>query len=305
MRLLRTTLFLAVCILISATASPSLAQIWVNEDGSVSVTGEPTIRTKFGVMADGDSTSERSIQGVYGFAENAVNPHGVMGGARWGEGRNYGVYGFAYEGPINYGVRGESYIYSDENTGYGIYGTNPNGGGYAGYFDGDLAYTGNLTNVSDRKFKRDVRGLGRSLSGEVAERVRANARGAGGARGPNAALAGADAPARSAARAKLLQLQPQAYRFEREAHSQMSFPEGKQFGLVAQEVEEIFPELVNEEVHPGQEERDREGRLISAGKPTRYKSVNYMQLIPIMIQTIREQQAELDTLRDRVRELEQ
>ncbi len=82
----------------------------------------------------------------------------------------------------------------------------------------------------------------------------------------------------------LLSLRGTAYYFNREAFPSMNFTADKQMGLIAQEVEKIFPELVN---------TDKEG----------YKSVNYIGLIPVMIESIREQQKQIDELKKLVQSL--
>lgn len=76
----------------------------------------------------------------------------------------------------------------------------------------------------------------------------------------------------------LLQLRGTAYYFNREAFPSMNFSSIKQMGLIAQEVEKIFPELVN---------TDKDG----------YKSINYTGLIPVMIESIKEQQHQIDELK--------
>lgn len=50
-----------------------------------------------------------------------------------------------------------------------------------------------------------------------------------------------------------------------------NLPEGNQFGFIAQDLEEIFPEMVNSDAE--------------------YKAVNYSMLIPVLTQAIKEQQA--------------
>jgi hypothetical protein len=56
-------------------------------------------------------------------------------------------------------------------------------------------------------------------------------------------------------------------------------------GLLAQEIEEVFPELVKEG-------EDKDGTL----------SVNYQGLIPVLINAIKEQQEELKVIRKSVNE---
>ena len=57
--------------------------------------------------------------------------------------------------------------------------------------------------------------------------------------------------------------------------------ERNNYGLIAQEVEEILPELI----HPIYD---------------KYKSVDYEQLIPILIQSIKELKEEVDTLKNKI-----
>ena len=88
--------------------------------------------------------------GVHALAENVDGyAYGVYGGASSdANAYNYGVYGFSDQGWIyNVGVTGVQPFYT----------------GAAGYFDGDLEYTGNLYDVSDAKFKSDVKDLTSAL----------------------------------------------------------------------------------------------------------------------------------------------
>jgi hypothetical protein len=162
---------------------------------------------------------------------------------------------------------------------------------YAGYFEGDVVVTGQL-NPSDRKLKDEIRGLGRGLSGEVAERVRANAA----ANGPGPQQAGGTS-ARSSARAKLLRLAPKRFAYDTAEYDEMGLPEGEQLGLIAQDVREAFPSMV-EEVRVSEEVvRGEDGTVVERTEAMSYLSVNYTQLIPVLVQTAREQQAELDAAR--------
>ncbi|MBN1506206.1 MAG: tail fiber domain-containing protein, partial [Sedimentisphaerales bacterium] len=59
----------------------------------------------------------------------------------------------------------------------------------------------------------------------------------------------------------------------------------KQIGVVAQEVENVFPEIV-------------------ASSPAGYKSVDYTKLTAVLIQAVKELKAENDSLRSRLQALE-
>jgi hypothetical protein len=72
----------------------------------------------------------------------------------------------------------------------------------------------------------------------------------------------------------------------------MNLPGGKQYGLIAQEVQTILPELVNNNVHPAKV--DSLGNIIVPA--FNYLSLEYQQLTGIMIKAIQEQQAKIDSL---------
>ncbi len=55
-----------------------------------------------------------------------------------------------------------------------------------------------------------------------------------------------------------------------------------QYGLIAQEVEKVFPEMVS---------TDKEG----------YKSVNYIELIPVLLKAVQEQQKEIEVLKKKIK----
>ena len=73
----------------------------------------------------------------------------------------------------------------------------------------------------------------------------------------------------------LLNLRGVTYDFDREKWTAKNFPEGKQIGFIAQEVERIFPELV----------------LTDANG---YKSVLYQNAVPILVEGMKAQQKQID-----------
>ncbi|MHA2028026.1 MAG: tail fiber domain-containing protein [Candidatus Kariarchaeaceae archaeon] len=76
-------------------------------------------------------------------------------------------------------------------------------------------------------------------------------------------------------------LQPVNYSWNKEEYPEKNFSDGKQIGLIAQEVEEIFPELV---------ETNKDG----------YKSIDYSKLSVLLIQAMKEQQSEIDKQSDEI-----
>lgn len=77
---------------------------------------------------------------------------------------------------------------------------------------------------------------------------------------------------------KVLQLRGVSYGFDREKYPEMNFQSGNTLGFVAQELKEVLPELVN---------TDANG----------YHSVNYDAVIPVLVEAIKEQQEQIETLK--------
>lgn len=151
--------------------------------------------------------------------------------------------------PFDAGVAGLS------SSGCGIYGSTSttlpdtwNLGTFAGYFAGDVKVTGALTassinNNSDARFKDNVEDLQESAID------------------------------------KLRSLRPVSYTFKPDSMIYLKEGEEKRthYGVIAQEMKEIFPDLVSED---------------GAG----YLSVNYIELIPLLIQAVKQQQVQIDEL---------
>lgn len=77
---------------------------------------------------------------------------------------------------------------------------------------------------------------------------------------------------------KINQLQGVSYRWRFEAYPDGHFPQSPELGLVAQDVEKVLPEVVNS---------DTDG----------IKSIDYYQLVPLLIEAIKEQQKSIEELR--------
>ena len=103
---------------------------------------------------------------------------------------------------------------------------------YKLYVSGNIYCTGTLYQSSDLRFKRDVHTIDSALE-------------------------------------KVLRLRGIQYQWNQEEFTDQNFSEGKQLGLIAQEVESVCPELVN---------TDAEG----------YKSVHYNGMVPVLVETIKE-----------------
>lgn len=159
-----------------------------------------------------------------------------------------------------YGVWG--YALTAAGTSYGVVGqgaTSVAGGTHYGVFcSGSGAYTGTWTQISDKKFKNDITDYSDALS-------------------------------------NILKLRPVTYTMKTEDYPFMNLASGTQIGFVAQEMEEVFPTLVENGVHPGASRKD-------AGID--YKGINYIGLIPVLVRAIQEQQVQIEKLEQRIIELE-
>lgn len=76
---------------------------------------------------------------------------------------------------------------------------------------------------------------------------------------------------------KVLNLKSYKFNYKTEDYPSNNFPKGTQFGFMAQEVASEFPELIK---------KDENGMMF----------VNYLQMIPIMAETIRELNSKIEKL---------
>ena len=77
----------------------------------------------------------------------------------------------------------------------------------------------------------------------------------------------------------------------------LNLPTTKQYGFIAQEVETVLPTLVRDQVQMKSTDPDVDGQI-------EYKAVNYVSLIPVLTQAIKEQQEMIEELQKRIEELE-
>ncbi|UTW61315.1 tail fiber domain-containing protein [bacterium SCSIO 12741] len=131
--------------------------------------------------------------------------------------RNYGVYSHSRgNGQFNMGVfaLADKKHNSTTKTNYGIFAwadsarTN-----YAGYFDGNVTYTGTLSSASDARLKTNILPLESALT-------------------------------------RIENVEVATYEYSQEGMAgKMNLPEGKQIGFIAQNLEKSFPELVDVQRH--------------------------------------------------------
>ncbi len=99
----------------------------------------------------------------------------------------------------------------------------------------------------------------------------------------------------------VMQLAPKTYTHNTDQFPQMNLPQGQQIGLLAQELEQVFPNLVREAHHPAQ--MDSVGNEVSAAVD--FKAMQPGGLIPVIISAIQEQQALITALQTQLAEMQQ
>ncbi len=205
-------------------------------EATVAVTGAANGASSSGIYAEG------GWRGLYGrnpgtaAGVEAIGVYGECVGSNY-TGAGYGLKGKATgTGPTNYGVFGDA---------SGATGTN-----YGVYCSGNGSYTGTWTQVSDKKFKKEVTDLTTDALDD------------------------------------LIKLRPVSYLMNTDEFPEMNFANGKQMGFIAQEMQEVFPSLVEKGVHPGATKEDAS---------IEYLGVNYIGLIPVLVKGMQEQQTIIET----------
>jgi len=85
---------------------------------------------------------------------------------------------------------------------------------------------------------------------------------------------------------RILSLQGVVYEFKTTEYPEMGFESGKQIGLVAQELENIFPELVNTNING-------------------FKAVAYDKLSVVLVEAIKEQQQQIESYKSQLQTLQE
>jgi hypothetical protein len=228
----------------------------------------------YGLWASSNYSAAIGAQGYsYGLYANASAGYGV-----WASG-DVGVSGYS-SSSHGVGVSGIAVAWSGNNKGvnayayggdaaYGLYsaaaGATQN---WAGYFSGNVHVTGSLSWVSDARFKTNVRPLTQGLE-------------------------------------KVMALRPKTYEMKAEEFKdRIHLAEGGQYGLIAEEVEAVLPDLVMPVSAPPESAADVSRKAGGESATLSYKSVNYTALIPILVTAVQEQQKLIQAQQARIEALE-
>jgi hypothetical protein len=94
--------------------------------------------------------------------------------------------------------------------------------------------------------------------------------------------------------ASILKLSPKKYEYAQDNTYNLDLEKGTQIGLIAQEVEAIIPEIVRNDFQVA----DAQGQL------SNMKGIDYVELIPVLIKAIQEQQVLIDKQNAKIAEME-
>jgi hypothetical protein len=218
-----------------------------------------------------DGTTEIDATAVYGESTPGDNTNTGIGGEF--NGNLYGVYGYTTPGTSSgaaYGILGVCYgnagfryavagIAYEGNTRYGIYGeAAAQTNSYAVYCNGNGVYTGTWNHSSDRKLKKNIFELHDALT-------------------------------------IIKQLKPTSYEFRLDKFEYIHLSEGKHYGFIAQQLEEVLPELVGSAKLPMSDDKNP--------PMFEFKTTNTIELIPVLTRAIQEQQAMIEKLQEQVNQL--
>ena len=202
--------------------------------------------------------SNTQQDGIHVAVGGGYDNYGITSISTGGSNYNEGVKGIS----ANAGITGIGVVGISDgavSSNYGIYAIGQNGAyNWAGYFNGDVYTTGSYL-PSDERLKKDVRAEGSLMQ-------------------------------------KIKLLKPVSYNYRSGEISYMQLPKNRQHGLVAQELKEIFPEMVTEVEHP----------IFVKNKFTgseKMLAINYTMLIPVLIKSVQEQQEYIEKLEAKINQL--
>lgn len=200
----------------------------------------------------------KGVEGISSFGSTNGFRYGVYATASGSTFFNYGLYAIL-SGTT--GVNVALHAQASGTNSRGVFGSATGTGSRAGYFSGSVEYTGSLIGPSDAKLKKNLSPIRNCVT-------------------------------------RLSRLSPKEFDYRTDEFATMNLPGSRQLGLVAQDVEAVFPDLVEESVAP-EAAVPEEGGAAAAASAARvqYKGVNYIGLIPVLIGAIKEQQEEINALK--------
>lgn len=248
-----------------------------------------------------NGTNTNSNIGLYNYSTHNNNMgRGIYNytyyGATTSTGIGYGVqnYLYSYSSGTSYGIYNQVQVPATTVTGarygiynqvdnigtgikYGIYSSAPGTTNYAGYFNGNVHIQGNFTVISDDDLKTDIVDIPNSLD-------------------------------------KVKRLRAVNFKFKQDAG--FDLPEELQYGFLASNVEMVAPEIVFRNTTPVKNTADplsgynvEDGKKtdevrLTEEKPKDYRTINYIGVIPLLVQAVKELSGAAQAQSARIQELE-
>jgi flagellar capping protein FliD len=243
---------------------------FISNSGPVSLFAESTTLNGKGIQGIADNGYPASDQ-VYG---NFISAIGVYGRSQNGCGikgeseEGYGIAGLStnWIGVFGKSPRGIG-VYGISTVASGVVGDSRDGTGvYASSINGDGVYSVSFGDGFAGRFIGTVMAYSYQTASDARYKTNVHTF-------PNALDT-------------LLNLRGVTYDWKREEFKDKHFKAGKQIGFIAQEVEKVLPELVH---------TDRDG----------YKSVAYVNVVPVLVEAIKQQQQQIATQQQQIEALKQ
>ena len=166
------------------------------------------------------------------------------------------------------------------NTAIGVQGTNngrdgvgvqgnvitAGGAGFGGLFLNALGYTGGLYNLSDERVKTNIESIKNAVD-------------------------------------MIKGLRGVTYEHRLDAYPHLGLGEGKQYGFIAQEIEKIMPEAVALKNLNVNACKPADAKSISNADIQKFKMVNYVSVVPVLVEAIKEQQQQIEAQQKQIDEL--
>ncbi len=298
--IMKTSIVLFALMALLFCAPTVQAQLHVASDGDVGIgTTSPTAKldvrttgTNYSIYMNNSYSGSSTKYGMYNYVSSAGtgSNFGIFNNVRSGtSGTHYGIHNFGAISTSSTAYNFRNYMSASGGNGarYGIYNylTCSSGGGtgtkyalyssvasgcsgtkYAGYFNGNVYVSGTITSTSDAAKKTNINELTGAMS-------------------------------------LISQLKPKTYNFK--ADPDLVLPSEKQFGFLAQEIEGVLPELVKTVETVGNKAVEIDGEMQTEPVATgEIKTVNYIGMIPVLVQGMQEQQALIEAQAKRIEELE-
>ncbi|HEX5024908.1 MAG TPA: tail fiber domain-containing protein [Agriterribacter sp.] len=95
---------------------------------------------------------------------------------------------------------------------------------------------------------------------------------------------------------RIIQLKPRQFEYDTDTFKKFKFQQGQQYGFIAEDIESVFPNLVNEKSVSYTYGKN-------ATRNTRIKTVDEKSLIPVIIASMKEQQLQIEKLKAELEKL--